>query len=143
MDPTGLFISPGAHLTLSAIAMVLTGRKSAIETSSPVILSLTGVGEVAIASGLIVASTAALKLYQDWYFERGLFAKKPKNRGGSGQMPSWVPRIPLPGETPTDYAEEMMKYKYGKNWRATEGTGPASEHNWLKKGAEDRKRLER
>src|SRR5206468_2079581 len=76
-DPMGLFVLPSATPTLDVLAAVLAGRKSIDENTSPLILSFAG-AQVVIASGVVLASVVAFKLYQDWYFERGICAKASK-----------------------------------------------------------------
>ena len=47
-------------------------------SGQPVCLAAFAIDDAAILYGLAVGSAAAVKMYQDWYFERGLFAKKAK-----------------------------------------------------------------
>ena len=46
-----------------------------------------------------------------------------------------------PPESPSDYADQMMKDRYRPNWEEEQRKGPNSERNKIKKAAEDRRRM--
>ena len=154
-DPTGEFLAgtPGMATPWPS-TWSLAGRKTepgdssdagqllglAPGKSSPTIVACVQCAVQAaplIAAAALAAGALIAEAVRHVEFPDISFAKSPKP---SHEMPSWVPRLPRPDERPVDYADEMMKGRYGPNWRQTRGTGAGTEHNQIKKAAEQRRR---
>jgi RHS repeat-associated protein len=154
-DPTGEFLAGTPGMTTPwPSSWSLAGRKTepsdpsdaghllglAPGKSSPTIVACVQCAVQAaplIAAAALAAGALIAEAVRHVEFPNISFAKAPKP---SHEMPSWVPRLPRPDERPVDYADEMMKGRYGPNWRQTRGTGAGTEHNQIKKAAEQRRR---
>ena len=153
-DPTGEFLAGTPGMTTPwPSAWSLAGRKMEPSDPSdtghllglatgkaPTIVSCVQCAVQAaplIAAAALAAGALIVEAVRHVEFPDISFAKAPKP---SHEMPSWVARLPRPDERPVDYADEMMKGRYGPNWRQTRGTGAGTEHNQIKKAAEQRRR---
>jgi RHS repeat-associated protein len=153
-DPTGEFLAGTPSMAAPwPSSWSLAGRKTepsdpsdypvglATGKSSPTIVACVQCAVQAaplLAAAALAAGALIAEAVRNVEFPDISFAKAPKP---SHEMPSWVPRLPRPEERPVDYADEMMKGRYGPNWRQTRGTGAGTEHNQIKKAAEQRRRL--
>ncbi len=153
-DPTGEYLAGTPGMTTPwPSAWILAGRKTepsdpdgtgaplGLATGRPpaIVACVQCAVQAAplIAAAALAAGALIVEAIRHVEFPDISFAKAPKP---SHEMPSWVPRLPRPDERPVDYADEMMKGRYGPNWRETRGTGAGTEHNQIKKAAEQRRR---
>jgi len=123
------FIDP---INSSALLGLATGTPSGIVACVQCAVQMAPL----IAAAALAAGAFIVEAVRQIEFPDISFAKAPKP---SHEMPSWVPRLPRPDERPVDYADDMMKWRYGPNWRETRGTGAGTEHNQIKKAAEQRR----
>jgi RHS repeat-associated protein len=78
-DPLGLYVYSPQGAPLLSGTMALSGRKTII-VQGTVVQGIGAAPAVVVIAGVSFLSAAVFKVYQDWYFERGIFAKDPRKQ---------------------------------------------------------------